>query len=69
MANDIALITNISADALTILKGGVVGAIAVGTKYAITGIQGYVNYQKQKQQLDFLNQRTGNSTINGGRYR
>lgn len=61
--------TNLAADALTMVKGGVVGVIMVGTKYAIQGVQSVIDYRKQEAQLNFLRQRTGNSTINGGRYR
>ena len=67
-AKAIGAVTTISADVLTIAKGGVVGAIAVGTKYALqAGASIAENIQKNRQ-LEFNNKLLGDISLKGSRY-
>lgn len=61
-------ITNVSADVLTIAKGGWVGAIAVGTKYALNAGASFVNTYQQNKQITLNNQLLGDVSIKGSRY-
>lgn len=61
-------IANVSADALIIAKGGVVGAIAVGTKYALQAGTSFVNTYQQNRQIALNNQLLGDVSIKGSRY-
>lgn len=62
------MIANVSADVLTIAKGGWVGAIAVGTKYALqAGSSIAENYIKNRQ-LEYNNKMLGDISLKGSRY-
>lgn len=61
-------VASLSADILTIAKGGVVGAIAVGAKYALqAGNSVIANYQ-QNRQIELNNQLLGDISLKGSRY-
>jgi hypothetical protein len=67
-ANAISDITNIAADALMIAKGGIVGVVAVATRKAIQAGQTALQAYRANKEVEFIRQRTGNVTINDGRY-
>lgn len=50
-----------------ILAGGWVGAIAVGVQLTTSVINNDIATRKANQQAELLYQRSGNSTLNGGR--
>ena len=61
-------VASLSADILTIAKGGIVGAIAVGAKYALqAGSSVVANYQNNRQ-TELNNQLLGNISVKGSRY-
>lgn len=67
-ANAISDLTNIASDMLMIARGGWVGVIAVASRKAIQAGQTALQAYKANQQVEFMKQRTGNITINDGRY-
>lgn len=62
------IITNLSADVLTIAKGGVVGAIAVGTKYGLQAIGSGIETYNTNRQIQVNNQLLGTISTKGSRY-
>lgn len=56
------------ADAGMIAAGGAVGAIAVGAKYAIQGVNSYVEQFNKNQELAEMMKRSGNVALKGSRY-
>lgn len=61
-------IANIAGDALIIAKGGVIGAIAVGTKYALQAGNAAIQSYQQNRQIALNNQLLGDISIKGSRY-
>ena len=61
-------ITNIATDALIIAKGGVVGAIAVGAKYALQAGASVIEMYKTNKQIELNNQLLGTISTKGSRY-
>lgn len=59
---------NVAGDALIIAKGGVVGAIAVGTKYALQAGNALLQTYQQNRQIALNNQLLGDISIKGSRY-
>jgi hypothetical protein len=57
----------IGADALIIIKGGAVGAIAVGTKYATQAFNRSVEVLKSNQETQLARSRVGYIAITGSR--
>lgn len=62
------MIANVSADALTIAKGGWVGAIAVGTKYALQACSSIAENYIKNRQLEYNNKMLGDISLKGSRY-
>lgn len=61
-------VANVAADALIIAKGGVVGAIAVGTKYALQAGNAMLQSYQQNRQITLNNQLLGDISLKGSRY-
>lgn len=61
-------VVNVAGDALIIAKGGVVGAIAVGTKYALQAGNALLQTYQQNRQIALNNQLLGDISIKGSRY-
>ena len=61
-------VANVAADALIIAKGGVVGAIAVGAKYALQAGASFANTYQQNRQIALNNQLLGDVSVKGSRY-
>lgn len=59
---------DIGADILTIAMGGPVGAIVVGTKYALQGVNSAIQTYNANQQINYDNQMLGNISRSGSRY-
>lgn len=59
---------NVAGDALIIAKGGVIGAIAVGTKYALQAGNAMLQTYQQNRQIALNNQLLGDISIKGSRY-
>lgn len=59
---------NVAGDALTILKGGALGVIAVGTKYALQAGNAMLQTYQQNRQIALNNQLLGDISIKGSRY-
>ena len=59
---------NVAGDALIIAKGGVIGAIAVGTKYALQAGNAMLQSYQQNRQIALNNQLLGDISIKGSRY-
>lgn len=59
---------NVAGDALIIAKGGVVGAIAVGTKYALQAGNALLQTYQQNRQIALNNQLLGDISVKGSRY-
>ena len=68
VANTINASLSLGADVLMLAKGGVVGLIAVGTKYTLS----FVNAQIEQKHADIINEkaleRSGNLALSGSRY-
>ena len=60
--------TSFSADVLMIAKGGAVGLIAVGAKYAYGVADSYVKQRIADRENAFIRQRTGLISTRGSRY-
>lgn len=60
--------TSISADILTIAKGGVVGIVAVAAKYGLEAINKYTNQINNMRKLNYDNQQLGMISREGSRY-
>lgn len=61
-------IVNLSTDALIIAKGGVIGAIAVGTKYALQAGTSFLETYQTNKQTELNNRLLGNISTKGSRY-
>ena len=61
-------VANIAGDALIIAKGGVIGAIAVGTKYALQAGNALLQSYQQNRQIALNNQLLGDISLKGSRY-
>lgn len=59
---------NVASDILIIAKGGVVGAIAVGAKYAIQAGNSVIQNYQQNRQIALNNQLLGDISTKGSRY-
>lgn len=68
MGNRVNELVDISGDILMILKGGVVGAVAVGFKTATKAIDSYIQNTKANNNAEFLKSSMGKVRTNGGRY-
>lgn len=68
MGNRINETLGIAADILTIAKGGVVGAIAVGFKTATQAVSLLIENEKVNNNAEFLKSSMGKVRTNGGRY-
>lgn len=62
------VISSLSADVLLIAKGGVVGAIAVATKYALGAVDASVQTINTNRQIAYNNQLMGTISTKGSRY-
>ena len=60
--------TSISADILTIAKGGVVGIVAVAAKFGLEAINKYTNQINNMRKLNYDNQQLGMISREGSRY-
>lgn len=60
--------TSISADILTIAKGGPIGVIAVAAKYGLEAINKYTNQINNMRKLNYDNQQLGIISREGSRY-
>lgn len=61
-------VITIGADILTIAKGGWVGAIAVGTKYALQTANSFAMTTNTNRQLDYNKSLLGEISTKGSRY-
>lgn len=68
IGNAINTLTSVGADVLTIAKGGWVGAIAVGTKYALNIAKSYTDTYVQNREIEYNNQMLGVVSRKGSRY-
>ena len=59
---------NLGADVLMIVKGGVIGAIAVGTKYAVTAINSVIAQRQNNIRIDYMREHAGFVEARGSRY-
>lgn len=59
---------DVGADILTMSMGGWVGIIAVGTKYALQGVNSAIQTYNANQQINYDNQMLGNISRSGSRY-
>lgn len=62
------VVTNIAADAMMVVKGGWVGAVAVAMKYATSAIQSQINLDRERYKVEVLRQQAGLIAEYGGRY-
>lgn len=60
--------SSVSADVLTIIKGGPIGVIAVGVKYGLDSLNRYVNQVNTNRQINYENQQLGMISREGSRY-
>lgn len=60
--------TSISADILTISKGGIVGIVAVAAKFGLEAINKYTNQINNMRKLNYDNQQLGMISREGSRY-
>lgn len=67
LAEDINAGLSIGADILMLAKGGVVGAVAVGTKYLNSIMSSNVRQNRAERDIDLMRSQMGAIYINGGR--
>ena len=58
----------LAGDVLMIVKGGVVGAIAVGVKYATQAINSMIQQRQNNIRVDYMRKHTGYIEAKGSRY-
>jgi len=58
----------LAGDVLMIVKGGVVGAIAVGAKYATQAINSMIQQRQNNIRVDYMRKHTGYIEAKGSRY-
>lgn len=68
LANVFNAVTSVGADILTIAKGGVIGAVAVATKYTLGAINSAVQTTNANRQIAYNNQLLGEISTKGSRY-
>lgn len=61
-------VVSVAGDVLTIAKGGVVGAIAVASKYAFQAVGSSIAMRNENRQLDYNNAMLGEISTKGSRY-
>ena len=58
----------LAGDVMMIVKGGVVGAIAVGAKYATQAINSMIQQRQNNIRIDYMRKHTGYIEAKGSRY-
>lgn len=66
--NRVGEMLSIAGDVLMIVKGGVVGAIAVGAKYATQAINSMIQQRQNNIRVDYMRKHTGYIEAKGSRY-
>jgi hypothetical protein len=66
--NRVGEMLNIASDVLMIAKGGVVGAIAVGAKYATQAINSIIQQRQNNIKIDYMRKHIGYIEAGGSRY-
>lgn len=67
LSNKVNLVSTLSGYATAIATGGIVGAVAVAMDVGTKALTSAIEVRKANADIELLRQRTGNSTLNGGR--